>query len=128
MRTEPAPNTSDSLSSESGTVVLVAAALAAVTTVVMWAVAQMGLVLIDQTRAVTAADAMALAAVVWQGADLTELARENGVEIVAVELIAPTDPMVDLEVLSASVSVRYRTSVATARAMARELPLSTLVP
>jgi hypothetical protein len=128
MRTEPAPLTSDSLSSESGTVVLVAAALAAVTTVVMWAVAQMGLVLIDQTRAVTAADAMALAAVVWQGADLTELARENGVEIVAVQLIAPTDPMVDLEVLSASVSVRYRTSVATARAMARELPLSTLVP
>jgi hypothetical protein len=128
MRTEPAPNTSDSLSSESGTVVLVAAVLAAVTTVVMWAVAQMGLVLIDQTRAVTAADAMALAAVVWQGADLTELARENGVEIVAVQLIAPTDPMVDLEVLSASVSVRYRTSVATARAMARELPLSTLVP
>ena len=128
MRTEPAPLTSDSLSSESGTVVLVAAALAAVTAVVMWAVAQLGLVLIDQTRAVTAADAMALAAVVWQGADLTELARENGVEIVAVELIAPTDPMVDLEVLSASVSVRYRASVATARAMARELPLSTLVP
>jgi hypothetical protein len=128
MRTEPAPNTSDSLSRESGTVVLVAAALAAVTAVIMWAVAHMGLVLIDQTRAVTAADAMALAAVVWQGADLTELARENGVEIVAVELIAPSDPMVDLEVLSASVSVRYRASVATARAMARELPLSTLVP
>jgi hypothetical protein len=45
-----------------------------------------------------------------------------------VQVFAPTDPMVDLKVLSASVTVRYRDTVATAHATARELPLSTMVP
>jgi len=115
-------------SAESGSVVLIAAALSAFATLVIWVIAQIGVTLIDHARATTAADALALAAVVWQGADLSDLAAEHAVDLMEVQVFAPTDPMVDLTVLSASVTVRYRETVATARAMARELPLSTLEP
>lgn len=116
------------LSRESGAVVLIAAALAAIATVVIWAIAQIGVVVINHSRAATAADALALAAVVWQGADLTGLAAEHQAELLEVHLIAPVDPMVDLDVLTASVVVSYRGAVAIARATARELPLPTLAP
>lgn len=116
------------LTCDSGAVVVIAAALAAVATVVIWVIAQIGVVMIDHSRATTAADALALAAVVWQGADLSDLATEHGAELLEVHLIAPSDPMVDLEVLTASVVVRYRGVVATARAAARELPLPTMAP
>jgi Zn-dependent alcohol dehydrogenase len=115
-------------SAESGSVVLIAAALSAFATLVIWVIAQIGVTLINHARATTAADALALAAVVWQGADLSDLAAEHAVDLMEVQVFAPTDPMVDLTVLSASVTVRYRETVATARAMARELPLSTLEP
>ena len=115
-------------SAESGSAVLIAAALAAFAALVIWVIAQIGVVLIDHSRARTAADALALAAVVWQGADLSDLAAEHAVELIEVHVFAPTDPMVDLTVLSASVTVRYRETSATSRATARELPLSTLVP
>jgi len=115
-------------SAESGSVVLIAAALSAFATLVIWVIAQIGVTLIDHARATTAADALALAVVVWQGADLSDLAAQHAVDLMQVQVFAPTDPMVDLTVLSASVTVRYRETVATARAMARELPLSTLEP
>jgi hypothetical protein len=119
MRTDP--------TADSGAVVLVAAALAAVATGIIWITAQIGVVLVDQSRASTAADAVALAAVVWQGADLTGLAQEHGAEIIELQLIPPADPMVDLEVLTAAVTVRYRGAIATARATARELAQPTMV-
>jgi uncharacterized membrane protein (Fun14 family) len=62
-------------------VVLVAAALAGFATIVIWAIAQIGVVLIDHSRAATAADSLALAAVVWQGTDLSVLAAEHAVEL-----------------------------------------------
>jgi hypothetical protein len=115
-------------SAESGAVVLVAAGLAAVATMVLWMVAQTGVVLLDRSRATTAADALALAAVVWQGADLTELAALHQVQLLEVKLWPPEDPGVDLEVYSASVTVRYKAVVTGARAMARDLPLPTMLP
>jgi hypothetical protein len=120
--------TDSSAESESGTAVLLAAALAAVVTVVIWMVAQTGAVLLDRLRATTAADALALAAVVWQGADLSELATVHRVELLEVTLWPPEDMSLDLEVFSASVTVRYKDVVTTARAMARDLPLPTMVP
>jgi hypothetical protein len=40
----------------------------------------------------------------------------------------PEDLSLDLEVYRSKVTVRYREVVATARAMARDLPLPTMVP
>jgi hypothetical protein len=114
--------------SDSGAAVLAAAALAAVFTLVIWMVAQTGVVLLDRSRATTAADALALAAVVWQGADLSELAATHRVEVLEVTLWPPEDLSFDLEVFSAAVTVRYKAVVTTARAMARDLPLPTMAP
>jgi hypothetical protein len=122
MRTDPRSD------SESGTVVLVGAALAAVFSLVIWMVAQTGAVLLDRSRATTAADALALAAVVWQGADLSELAATHQVELLEITLWPPEDPNIDLDVYSAAVTVRYKATVTTARAMALDLPLPTMVP
>lgn len=111
-----------------GAAAVLAAAGAAVATAVIWAVAQFGVGLIAESRADRAADALALAAVVWQGADLGGLAARNGVELLEVNLEGSSDPFVDLEVVTAEVVVRYRGAVASARAMARDVPLPTLVP
>jgi hypothetical protein len=122
MRTDPRSD------SESGTVVLVAAALAVVFSLVIWMVAHTGAVLLDRSRATTAADALALAAVVWQGADLSALAVTHQVELLEITLWPPEDPSSDLDVYSAAVTVRYKAVVTTARAMALDLPLPTMVP
>jgi hypothetical protein len=115
-------------SADSGSVVMVAAVLVAVVAGIMWFTAQIGVVLLEQIRASTAADALVLAAVVWQGADLTDLAHEHGAEIIKLQLFPALDPMVDLEVEAAAVTVRYRRAVATARAMAHEHALPTIGP
>jgi hypothetical protein len=107
---------------------LAAATLAAVCALVIWMIAQTGAVLLDRSRASTAADALALAAVVWQGADLRDLAAAHQVELIDVTVWPPEDLSLDLEVYRSKVTVRYREVVATARAMARDLPLPTMVP
>lgn len=109
------------------------------------ALVHLGEVLVDHSRVRTAADATALAAVVWQvtpseGAELEDLLARYGAELVHFDVRAPrdvwsevtgefaTDVMMDLEVVAAEVTVRRGRARATARAMARETPLPTMAP
>lgn len=116
-----------------GATLLVTVALVALISLSTSALAHLGGLLLDHSRVRTAAEAAALAAVVWQvvpegGAELTDLLARYGAELVSLEVHAPHDAMSDLEVAAAEVTLRRGRAQATARAMARETPLPTMAP
>lgn len=140
-----------------GATLLVTVALLTLISLSTSALVHLGGVLMDHARVRTAAEATALAAVVWQvtpdnRAELADLLARYGSELIHLEVRAPhdvmnevmndvmsdalndaingpaNDPLIDREVVAAEVTVRRGRAQATARAMARETPLPTMDP
>lgn len=136
-----------------GATLLVTVALLTLISLSTSALVHLGGVLMDHARVRTAAEATALAAVVWQvtpdnRAELADLVARYGSELIHLEVRAPhyvindvmsdalndafngpaNDPLIDREVVAAEVTVRRGRVQATARAMARETPLPTMAP